>query len=123
MLLCPPISPCNGSQMNLRTPGPTPLPPEVREALASDMIDHRGSEFKAAFNEVTASLKQLFKTKNDLLILTGSGTGGLEAAVANLFSPGERVLVVSIGWFGDRFDDICRAFGVDSVKLSFGEGE
>ena len=109
--------------MNLRTPGPTPLPPAVREALARDMVDHRGSEFAEAFKEVTAGLKELFRTSNDLLILTGSGTGGLEAAVANLFSAGERVLVVSIGYFGERFGTIARAFGLDVVKLDFGPGE
>jgi len=109
--------------MNLRTPGPTPIPPAVREALARDMVDHRGPEFTAALGEITASLKDFFRTRNDVLIFTGSGTGGLEAAVANLFSPGERVLVVSIGYFGDRFDRIARAFGVDTVKLSFEMGE
>lgn len=109
--------------MNLRTPGPTPLPPAVREALARDMVDHRGPEFADAFKEVTAGLKELYRTSNDVLILTGSGTGGLEAAVANLFSAGERVLVISIGYFGDRFASIGRAFGLDVVKLDSGPGE
>src|SRR5918911_639532 len=109
--------------MNLRTPGPTPLPPEVREALAHDMVDHRGPEFAEAFRESMANLKDLFRTQNDVLILTGSGTGGLEASVANLFSPGERVLLASIGYFGERYDAIARAFGVDTVRLSFGPGE
>jgi aspartate aminotransferase-like enzyme len=108
--------------MNLRTPGPTPLPPEVREALGRDMIDHRGPEFTSLFAEVTASLKDLFHTKNDLLIFTSSGTGGLEAAVANLFSPGERVLVISIGYFGERFDAIARAYGLNTEKLAFEQG-
>lgn len=109
--------------MNLRTPGPTPLPPEVRQALAQDMVDHRGTEFAEALQEVTASLKELFRTRNDLLVLTASGTGGLEAAVVNLFSPGEKVIVVSIGEFGERFDQIARIFGLDVVKLGFEMGE
>lgn len=109
--------------MNLRTPGPTPLPPEVRAALARDMVDHRGPEFAAVAREVTAKLKTFFRTDNDILILTGSGTGGLEAAVANLFSPGEKVLVVSIGYFGERFYKIAKAFGLDAVRLGFAQGE
>ena len=109
--------------MNLRTPGPTPLPAEVREALSRDMVDHRGPEFAAALAEVTAGLKELCRTTADMLVFTGSGTGGLEAAVANLFSAGEAVLVVSIGYFGDRFAAIAKAFGLEVVKLDFGPGE
>ena len=91
------------------------LPPEVRQALARDMVDHRGPEFIEAFLEVTCSLNELFRTDNEILMLTGSGTGGLEASVANLFSAGEKVLLVSIGYFGDRYDKIARAFGVETV--------
>jgi aspartate aminotransferase-like enzyme len=109
--------------MNLRTPGPTPLPAEVREALGRDMVDHRGPEFTAALGEVTAGLRELHRTSNDLLVFTGSGTGGLEAAVVNLFSAGETVLVVSIGYFGERFATIARAFGLNVVKLDAGPGE
>ena len=109
--------------MNLRTPGPTPLPAEVREALGRDMVDHRGPEFTAVLGEVTASLRELHRTSNDLLVFTGSGTGGLEAAVVNLFSAGETVLVVSIGYFGERFATIARAFGLNVVKLDAGPGE
>jgi aspartate aminotransferase-like enzyme len=109
--------------MNLRTPGPTPLPPDVREALGHEMVDHRGADFAAVFDEVTANLRHLYRTRNDVLIFTGSGTGGLEAAIANLFSPGEQVLVISIGFFGDRFDQIARAFGLETVKLGFEMGE
>ena len=109
--------------MNLRTPGPTPLPPEVRQALARDMVDHRGPEFGEVVAEVTANLEDLFGTRNDVLIFTGSGTGGLEASVANLFSPGESVMVVSIGYFGERYDRIARAFGVETVRVGFEPGE
>lgn len=109
--------------MNLRTPGPTPLPDSVRQALAQDMINHRGPEFAAILREVEAGLKAAFKTENDVLILTGSGTGGLEAAVANLLSPGEPTLVVSIGFFGQRFAQIARAFGADARLLEFPWGQ
>ena len=67
--------------MNLRVPGPTPLPLQVREAAAADMINHRGPEFKELLAEVTANLRTVFQTANEMVILTGSGTGGLEAAM------------------------------------------
>src|SRR3712207_1692653 len=81
------------------------------------MVDHRGPEFEASFAACTAALKRLFRTDHDVLILTGSGSGGLEAAVVNLFSPGERVLSVSVGSFGRRFAETAAAFGVDVVRL------
>lgn len=109
--------------MNLRTPGPTPLPPSVREALSRDMINHRSPEFAAMLKEITGSLKTLFKTQNDLVILTSSGTGGLEAAIANVFSPGDRVLAVTIGYFGDRWAAIAKAFGLDVDVLRYEEGQ
>jgi len=109
--------------LNLRTPGPTPLPPQVREALARDMINHRGPEFAELIRECTAGLKAIFQTQHDVLILTCSGTGGLESAVANLLSPGERILVVSIGYFGDRFAQIARMYGADVQMLSYEWGQ
>lgn len=108
--------------MNLRTPGPTPLPPAVREAMTRDMVDHRGPQFAAVYREVEENLRDLYRTKNELVLLTCSGTGGLEASVVNLFSPGEKVLVVSIGYFGERYDKICRAFGLDVTTLKFEYG-
>jgi aspartate aminotransferase-like enzyme len=104
---------------NLRIPGPTPCPPEVLEAMGWPMINHRGPEFKKMLLEVTDGLKQVFQTKNDLYILTGSGTGGLEAAVVNTLSPGDKILSVSIGVFGDRWANIASTFGADVVKLDF----
>lgn len=109
--------------MNLRTPGPTPLPPVVREALAREMINHRSPEFAAMLKEITRDLKDLFQTQNEVLLLTSSGTGGLEAAVANLFSPGDRVLAVTIGYFGDRFLTIAQTFGLDVQVLRYPEGQ
>jgi aspartate aminotransferase-like enzyme len=103
--------------LNLRTPGPTPLPPEVRAALARDMINHRGAEFAAVLRECVDGLKWAFQTQYDMLVMTASGTGGLEAAVVNTFSPGQKVLVVTAGYFGDRVVKIARAFGADVVEL------
>jgi aspartate aminotransferase-like enzyme len=101
----------------LRVPGPTPCPPEVLKAMARQMVNHRGPEFHQMLGEVTADLKKVFQTRNDLLLLTGSGTGGLEAAVTNMLSPGDKVLSVSIGVFGDRFANIAKTFGADVIPL------
>jgi aspartate aminotransferase-like enzyme len=108
---------------NLRVPGPTPLPPEVREAQAAPMIDHRGTEFGEMQREITAGLAELIGTRGDVLLLTGSGTGALEAAVVNTLSPGDRVLVVTIGSFGDRFAKIASTFGaqVERFEVPWGE--
>jgi aspartate aminotransferase-like enzyme len=107
----------------LRIPGPTPCPPEVLKAMARPMIDHRGPEYKRIIDEVTDKLKQVFQTRNDVLILTGSGTGGLEAAVVNMLSPGDRVLSVSIGAFGDRWANIAREFGAEVIGLNIEWGK
>ena len=79
----------------LRVPGPTPCPPEVLKAMAWQMVNHRGPEYHEMITEVTENLKKVFQTKNDVLLLTGSGTGGLEAAVVNTLSPGDKVLSVT----------------------------
>jgi len=89
----------------------------VLKAGSLQMINHRGSEFHEVITQVTEDMKKVFQTKNDMLLLTGSGTGGLEAAIVNLFSPGDKVLSVSIGVFGDRWANIAKAFGVDVVSL------
>ncbi len=101
----------------LRVPGPTPCPPEVLKAMAWQMVNHRGPEFHEMIAEVTENLKKVFQTKNDVLLLTGSGTGGLEAAVVNTLSPGDKVLSVTIGVFGDRFASIAKTFGADVISL------
>jgi aspartate aminotransferase-like enzyme len=108
---------------NLRIPGPTPCPPEVLQAMTKQMINHRGAEFAEMLNGVTANLKTLFQTKNDLLCLTGSGTGGLEAAVVNVLSPGDKVLSLSCGVFGDRFADIAKTFGAEVTSVKFDMGK
>src|ERR1700730_12663163 len=102
---------------NLRTPGPTPLPPAVRQALAREMIAHRGPEFAAVLRDCVDGLQWAFHTQHDMVILTTSGTGGLESLVANTLSPGQRLLVASMGYFGDRMGKIARAFGLDVVHL------
>jgi aspartate aminotransferase-like enzyme len=101
----------------LRVPGPTPCPSEVLEVMSRQMVNHRGPEFHQLLTDVTADLKKVFQTRNALLLLTGSGTGGLEAAVTNMLSPGDKVLSVSIGVFGDRFAGIAKAFGADVISL------
>jgi aspartate aminotransferase-like enzyme len=106
----------------LRIPGPTPCPPEVLKAMARPMINHRGPEYHQLIKEVTDKLKQVFQTRNDLYLLTGSGTGGLEAAVVNMLSPGDKVLSVSIGVFGDRWANIARTFGAAVIDLKFAWG-
>ena len=108
--------------MNLRVPGPTPVPEQVLAASARPMINHRGPEFRELIAQITADLKTAFRTKNDVLSLTSSGTGGLEAAVTNMLSPGERTLVVSIGVFGERVVKIAETFGANVNKLSFPMG-
>jgi aspartate aminotransferase-like enzyme len=108
---------------NLRIPGPTPCPPEVLEAMGRQMINHRGGEFQKMLLDVTDKLKKLFITKNDVFLLTGSGTGGLEAAVVNSFSPGDKVLAVSIGVFGDRLANIAKTYGADVTALKYEWGK
>ena len=107
----------------LRIPGPTPLPERVVRAMNRPMIDHRGPEFAAILAEITAGARRVFKTKNDLLLLTCSGTGGLESAVANLVSPGDEVVVALCGNFGERFAALASAYGANVVRLEFEWGQ
>ncbi|MDP2349708.1 MAG: aminotransferase class V-fold PLP-dependent enzyme, partial [Chloroflexota bacterium] len=88
---------------NLRIPGPTALPPTVREAGGRQMVNHRGEEFKALLRRVEEGVKPWFGTEHDVILLTCAGTGALEAAVVNVLSPGDPILAVTMGAFGDRF--------------------
>jgi len=97
--------------VNLRIPGPTPLPDAVREAGGRQMVNHRGPEFRELIARVTGRLQAAFETRNDILLLTCSGTGGLESAIVTFLSPGDAVLSVSIGVFGDRFASIATTYG------------
>jgi aspartate aminotransferase-like enzyme len=107
---------------NLRIPGPTACPPETLAELSHQMINHRGPEFAAMQGRIMDRLKKFFRTSNDVYVLTASGTGAMEAAIVNVLSPGDRVLAVTIGEFGDRFADIAAAFGAEVTKLSFEPG-
>jgi len=107
----------------MRVPGPTPCPPEVLQAMAWQMINHRGPEFQKLLHDVTAKMKQLFQTKDDLYLLTCSGTGGLEAAIVNTLSPGDKVLSVTVGVFGERFTSIAEEFGAEVIPLRFEYGQ
>jgi aspartate aminotransferase-like enzyme len=105
--------------MQLRIPGPTPVPDDVLQAMSKQMINHRGPEFVELLRSITASLKEMFQTKGDVLILTASGTGGMEAAIVNTLSPGDKVLSVSVGAFGERFADIAEQYGAEVIRLRF----
>jgi aspartate aminotransferase-like enzyme len=107
----------------LRIPGPTPCPNKVLKAMSRQMINHRGPQFGQMLNDVTAKLKQVFQTKGDVFLLTGSGTGGMEAAIVNTLSSGDKVLSVSIGVFGERFDAIAQQFGAEVIPLRFEWGK
>src|SRR5438067_1966966 len=111
------------ASQNLRTPGPTPLPPAVREALARQMIAHRGSEFAGILRDCVAGLQWALQTQHDVVILTASGTGGLESVVANTLSPGQRLLLASMGEFGDRMSKIARTYGVDVQQINIEPGK
>jgi len=107
----------------LYTPGPTPLLPAAQFAMAAADIHHRTPEFRALFQKVLAQLKVFVGTRNDVLLLSSSGTGAMEASVSNLTSPGDRVLVLTAGKFGERWVDLAKAFGceVDVLKAPYGE--
>src|SRR5580693_10359415 len=106
----------------LFTPGPTPLLPAAQFAMAAADIHHRTPEFRALYTRVLAQLKDFVGTKNDVIILSSSGSGAMEASVSNLTSPGDRVLVLTAGKFGERWTGITKAFGchVDVVSAPYG---
>jgi aspartate aminotransferase-like enzyme len=107
----------------LFTPGPTPLLPQAQTAMASYGAHHRTAEFRALFTRVLADVKEFIGTNNDVLVLTSSGTGFMEASVSNLTSPGDRVLVLTAGKFGERWTSLAKAFGctVETVSAPYGE--
>lgn len=106
----------------LLAPGPTPVPPEVLLAMAKPMIHHRAPEFDKLFGEVREDLKWLFQTRNDVLILASSGTGGMEGAVSNFLSPGDKAISINGGKFGERWTKLCKTFGaqVHEIKVEWG---
>ncbi len=113
----------NRFEPNLRIPGPTSLPDAVREAGARQMVNHRGPEFATLQNSIIERLKKFYRTENDVLIVTAAGTGGLESAIVSFLSPGDKVLAVTIGAFGDRFAKIATVYGADVTRLAFEWGQ
>jgi aspartate aminotransferase-like enzyme len=107
----------------LRLPGPTTVPERVRLAMARPAINHRGPEFAEILGEITRGLQRLMGTSNDVLVLTTSGTGVMEAGLANALSPGDKALILNNGQFGERFMQIAAALGiaVDSIEAPWGE--
>jgi len=105
--------------VNLRIPGPIPVPDDILGAMAEPMINHRGPEFKEILYRVTEGLKQVFETENEVWLLTSSGTGAMEAAIVNTLSPGDKVICATAGSFGDRFGEIAGIFGAEVVTLEF----
>lgn len=101
----------------LMIPGPTPVPHFLLMELSHAMINHRGAEFAELFEELLDGLKWLMQTKNDMMIFPASGTGAMEASLVNVLSPGDRVLAITIGAFGERYATIAKNFGADVVKL------
>jgi aspartate aminotransferase-like enzyme len=106
----------------LLAPGPTPVPETVLLEMARPVIHHRTGEFSAIFDNVRKRLPEVFGTKQEVLMLAGSGTAGMEAAVINTLNTGEKVLIIDAGKFGQRWGDICRTFGMDVHKLTFDWG-
>ena len=108
---------------HLLTPGPTPVPPEVLTALAQPIVHHRTPDFRPIYERTLARLRNVFRTETEVLLFGSAGTGAMESAVANLCSPGERVLVVSAGSFGERWRAIATAYGADVAALEYAWGE
>src|SRR5579872_1302795 len=107
----------------LFTPGPTPLLPAAQTAMASFTAHHRTPDFRSLFQRVLADLKEFIGTKNDVLVLASSGTGAMEASVSNLTSPGDKVLILTAGKFGERWTGLTKTFGcnVDVLSRPYGE--
>lgn len=101
----------------MMTPGPTPVPPEVLLAMAEPIIHHRGADFRHAFVECSERLKEVFKTKNDVIMFAASGTGGMDSAVSNINAPGDRVIVHSAGNFGERWAKIADTYGLEVAHI------
>ena len=107
----------------LLAPGPTQVPPEVLLAMARPIIHHRAPEFATLFAQIRQDLKWLFQTEAEVLTLVSSGTGGMEAAVSNFLSPGEKALFVNGGKFGERWGKLCKTFGVQATEIKVEWGQ
>jgi serine---pyruvate transaminase len=107
----------------LLTPGPTPVPPEVLAAMSHPVVHHRGPDFRPIYERCLARLREVFRTEQEVLMFASSGTGTMESAVANLCSPGDRVVAVSAGSFGERWVAIATAYGLDVERVDYAWGE
>lgn len=109
--------------LTLLTPGPTPLPPQVREALARNILHHRTAQYRQIFRRTLEGMQTVLQTSQPVICLTSSGTGAMEAAVVNLLSPGDEAVVVLGGKFGERWQHLCRAYGITAhpVPVAYGE--
>jgi aspartate aminotransferase-like enzyme len=107
----------------LLTPGPTPIPESVLSLLGQPLIHHRTPAFETIFQEVREKLKYVFQTKQDVLVLTTTGTGGMEAAVSNLFRRSDTVITINAGKFGERWTKISKAYGLNPVEIRLAPGE
>ena len=107
----------------LLTPGPTPLPPQVREALGRPIIHHRTSSYRALFKRAMQGMQTAMQTSQPVYCLTSSGTGAMEAAVANLLSPGDAAIVVLGGKFAERWQSLCKAYGITVVPIPVAYGD
>lgn len=107
----------------LFTPGPTNVPQFVRDVLGRDLIHHRMADYHRLLKDINEDLKVVFGTKNDVLVVTSSGTGAMESTVANFFSQGDSVLVINTGWFGKRFIEICNIYGLNVHELCYEWGK
>lgn len=106
----------------LMIPGPTPVPPTVTAAISMPVIGHRTENFAQMHEKIVKKVQKVFQTKNDVFILTNTGTGALETAIANTVSPGDKVLALITGNFGERFAKIAKAYGGDVIEVNFGYG-
>ena len=113
----------SATRPNLRIPGPVPLPDDVLDLIGSQMINHRGPEYADMLDRMTTNLKTVLMTRNDVYFITSSGTGAMEAAVVNTISPGDKVLSIIVGVFGERFAEIAEAYGGDVTRLEFELGK
>ncbi|MYJ01386.1 MAG: alanine--glyoxylate aminotransferase family protein [Chloroflexi bacterium] len=108
---------------NLRIPGPTPCPPEVLAAASGEMINHRGPEFAELLERLTSGIRPFFGTEQEIMIISASGTGAMEAAIVNTLSPGDNVLCITVGSFGDRFGTIAERYGAVDTRSEIEWGE
>src|SRR5713101_4624644 len=109
-------------KQRLLTPGPSPVPEETLLELAKPVVYHRTAEFRQLLTEVVQDLQYVYCTRQPVIVLTSSGTGGLEAAVVNCLAPGSKAICLIAGRFGERWRNLCKAFGVETVNVVVPDG-